>query len=74
MRKSQTAETNTKERDGATSIAGQKRKQGYSVTTNNSKIPVAQPGKKATTSKDFDRIHQRNFNRLGNDDVYIRVV
>jgi len=73
VRKSQGTEANAKERGGATSIAGQKRKQEYSATTNNSKIPVAKLGKKAMTSKDFDRIHQKNFNRLENDDNVYRI-
>ena len=64
VRKSQCTEGNAKERRGATT-AGHKRKQNHPVTTHNSKIPVVKSAPKRTmTAKDFDRIHQKNFNKL----------
>ena len=36
------------------------------MTTHNSKIPVPKPAKRIMTAKDFDKIHQKNFNRSVN--------
>ena len=63
VRKSQCTGGNAKERVGATT-AGHKRKLNHPVTTHNSKIPVAKSAVKRTmTARDFNRIHQKNFNK-----------
>ena len=72
VRKSQCTGGNAKERGGA-ATAGHKRKLNHPVTTHNSKIPVAKSVDKRTmTAKDFDRIHQKNFNKSVVMHVHIR--
>ena len=50
------------EERGEASTAGHKRKTTQSWATHNSKIPVAKCAK-SMTAKDFDKIHQKNFER-----------
>ena len=50
------------EERGEASTAGHKRKTMQSLATHNSKIPVAKCAK-SMTAKDFDKIHQKKFER-----------
>jgi len=63
VRKSQCETTGAK--GGKGGAARHKKKQAaHSLALSNSKIPVAKCGKKTMTAKDFDKLHQKKFNRL----------
>ena len=55
---------------GAASTGGHKSKPAHSLATHNtSRIPLPKHSKKQMTAKDFDKIHQKNFDKSVNNYV-----